>query len=136
MKVLRLATAALLAAALGAAGCSKSGTVLGAGPMDRSVRLIKVPSGLEVVNLPELRVAGASTLAEVQVRNRSARKKMWHLEYKFQFYTAENRELESTARGWQPLTIGRGETRTVKGVCPLPGAQTAVLTFRKWEPGN
>jgi len=134
MRMLRWLPVLALLAVAGSAGCTKTGTAFGGGKLNRSVRLVRVPRSLEVVNVPPLRKTGQSTFAQVQIRNRSTRRKMWQFEYKYKFYDQDGRELPSATKGWRPATIGRGETATIAGACMVPGAETAVVTFRNWHP--
>jgi hypothetical protein len=128
------AAAALVLA--GASGCARSGTVVGGGELNRSVRFIGVPAQVEVLNVPDLVKRGAVTYVDVTLRNNDAKLKQWALEYSFQFFDLDGRELASAVKGWQPLTIGRGETKTIGGSCLLEGAATATLTIRKWDRKN
>jgi hypothetical protein len=126
----------LLACLLLAAGCSRSGTVFGGGNLNRSVRYIRVPKQVEVVNVPRLQKRGNATYFDVILRNNDPRRKVWKLEYKFTFYDAGGRVLPSATKGWRPLALGRGEPKTIGGCCMIQGAESATCTLRRWDPRN
>ena len=105
--------------------------------MQQSVQLIGVPGALQVINqFGETDEQGSLKRVQAQLRNNSNRKKAWGLEYKVQFFNAEGREVPSTAKGWVPLTIGRGEIASLNGSTTTPGAVRATITVREWDPKN
>jgi len=119
-----------------AAGCSKSGTVFGSGSANRSVKYVRIPRTIEVVNIPRLNKRGNATYFDVILRNNDPKKKVWNLEYRFTFYDADGRELPSATKGWRPLALDRGEPKTIGGCCLVSGAETALCTIRKWDRRN
>jgi hypothetical protein len=123
---------------IGLTGCSgtQSGTTFGSGNANRSVKRIRVSSKVEVINLPKLNKRGNATYYDVVLRNNDLKRKQWELEYMFQFFDADGRELPSATKGWRQLTIGRGETKTIGGCCLISGAETALCTLRRWRRKN
>jgi hypothetical protein len=119
-----------------AAGCSKSGTVFGGGKLERSVKYVRVSTRIEVVNVPKLTKRGTMTNFDVVLRNNDLKRKQWELEYKFQFFDVNGRELPGATKGWRQVTIGRGETVTIGGSCLIEGAENALCTLRKWNRKN
>lgn len=134
MNVFRTMAALALAAAALAAGCSKSETVVLPGNLDRSIQFIQVPSRIEVVTATvERNAAGDIASVQAQFRNTSNRRKAWELEYMVQFFAADGREVPSTAKGWKPVIIGRGELKSVGGATASPGAQLVKVSLRSWS---
>lgn len=123
-------------AGLALAGCTKSGVVLGGGTLGHSVQYVRVSRKIEPVNAFKLVKRGAATCYEVQLRNNDLKRKQWEMEYRFQFFDADGRELASATQGWRPLTIGRGELKTISGSCLVPGAEKATVILRKWDRKN
>lgn len=137
MTSLRIIAALGLFAALAVAGCSQTGTVIAPGPVVQSVQLIGVPGALSVVQQSANKDDdGNIKSVQVQLRNTSTGSKAWQLEYKVQFFNADGREVTSTAKGWVPLAIGRGELASLNGSTTQPGAVRATVTVREYQPGN
>jgi len=118
-----------------AAGCRQTKTVIAQGPMVQSVQLIGVPKELTVVQqTPEKDPDGNLKRVQAQIRNESSKNKAWQLEYQVQFFNAAGREVPSVAKGWVPLTIGRGELTSLNGATILPGAVRATIAVREYIP--
>jgi uncharacterized protein YcfL len=128
------ATLALFAA-LALAGCTQTETVIAQGPLVQSVQFIDVPKDLTVIQQTvEKDDAGNLKRVQAQIRNQSNSNKAWQLEYKVQFFGADGREVTSTAKGWVPLTIGRGELASLNGATTQAGAVRAIVAVRQYDP--
>jgi hypothetical protein len=133
MRISKWLLAASALGLAGVAGCATSGVVVGGGELNRSVRYIGLPAKVEVISAPELVKRGITSYVDVTLRNNDEKLKQWELEYRFQFFDYDGRELPAMVKGWQPLVIGRGETKTIGGSCMLEGASTSTLTIRRWN---
>ena len=133
-RVSALAALAMLAA-LAAAGCNQTKTVVQPGELSTSVQFIDVTGALQAINVfAEKDTEGNIARVQAQVQNTSTSKKAWNLEYKVEFYAADNRALASTAKGWVPMAIGRGELATLSGATTAPGAVRATIRVREFNP--
>jgi uncharacterized protein YcfL len=118
-----------------AAGCRQTKTVIAEGAIVQSVQLIGVPKALTVVQQTgERDPEGNLKRVQAQIRNQSNSEKAWSLEYQVQFFNAAGLEVPSMAKGWVPLTIGRGELASLNGATILPGAVRATVAVREHDP--
>jgi len=130
----RIAVLGLLAA-LAAAGCRQTGTFYCQGQMESSVRFIAVPTSLEVVKpFVDHDKDSHVTRIQAQVRNNSTSEGYKNLEYTVKFFNADGREVPSTAKGWLPLVISRGDMVSLSGATTAGDAVRATITVR--ERGN
>jgi hypothetical protein len=126
-----LAVLGLLACAA-ALGCRQTRTIFCEGQLESSIQLIDVPGSLQVLKpFVDHDKEGHLTHIQVQVRNDSTSDTYKDLEYTVQFFSAEGRELPSTAKGWIPLVIGRGELKSLDGTTPATNAVRATITIRQ-----
>jgi hypothetical protein len=121
-----------LFAAVAAAGCQQTRTIFCEGQLESSVQLIAVPASLQVIKpFVDRDKDGRVTRIQVQIRNASTSDTYKGLEYTVQFFNAEGREVPSTAKGWVPLVLGRGELVSISGATTAGDAVRATVTIRQ-----